>query len=166
MESGSGLAELFVAKDEFKFNAAHFVVRERSREKLHGHSYRVSLSLAGKIDELGYIIDFSKLKASMRQLCAELDGRFLLPALSPFLAVSASGGQVDLLVNDGSRFSFPSADVVTLQVSNVTVELLSRLLCLRFLEVTDRAVLASSVHSVTVGVSETAGQEARYTVRL
>jgi 6-pyruvoyltetrahydropterin/6-carboxytetrahydropterin synthase len=140
---------------------------QRSRERLHGHSYRVSLSLTGQADALGYVIDFHALKDVMRALCAELDGRFLLPALSPFLAVSDFGGQINLLVNDGSRFSFPSADVISLELVNVTVELLSKLLCRRFIDAVGAATLASKcVRTVTVGVSETVAQEARFTIAL
>lgn len=123
--------------------------------------------MRGVVDGLGYVVNFSELKAAMRELCAALDGRFLLPTLSPFLAVSETDGQVDIRVNDGSRFSFPAIDVVRLPVANVTVELLARLLCQRFVErVGAEALAAKHVASVTIGVSETAGQEARVTARL
>ena len=40
---------LRLAKSDFKFNAAHFMVTESSREKLHGHNYAVSVRREGAI---------------------------------------------------------------------------------------------------------------------
>ncbi len=36
--------ELFVKKDYFKFNAAHFVINAAGRERLHGHNYTAAVS--------------------------------------------------------------------------------------------------------------------------
>ncbi|MFT4572386.1 MAG: 6-pyruvoyl-tetrahydropterin synthase, partial [Candidatus Binatia bacterium] len=38
-----GHYQVFVSKDNFKFNAAHFIAYQGFREKLHGHNYRVSV---------------------------------------------------------------------------------------------------------------------------
>ena len=57
---------------EFVFNAAHRLSRdglspEKNREifgecaKLHGHTYRLQVSVSGKINENGMIVDFSDL---------------------------------------------------------------------------------------------------------
>jgi hypothetical protein len=35
--------ELFVRKEYFKFNAAHFVIVADGREKLHGHNYTTAV---------------------------------------------------------------------------------------------------------------------------
>ena len=186
------LTELFVAKDDFKFNAAHFVVLEvchmrppppppppslafplpkstymqHERELLHGHSYKVSLALCGKVDPLGYLVSFTDLKQVMREVCSSLDGRFLLPSLCPFLTAKEENGQVTLNVNDGSHFSFPAKDVLSLPIANVTVELLARHICQCFVvRAGASAMMKRQVVSVTIGVSETQGQEARFTVR-
>jgi hypothetical protein len=37
------IVDLFVRKEYFKFNAAHFVVLADSREALHGHNYTVAV---------------------------------------------------------------------------------------------------------------------------
>ena len=43
------IAELFIKKEYFKFNAAHFVVTASSREKLHGHSYTAAVRKLGDV---------------------------------------------------------------------------------------------------------------------
>jgi len=40
---------VYVAKEDFKFNAAHFVCFHGYRERLHGHSYTASCRLVGKL---------------------------------------------------------------------------------------------------------------------
>ena len=43
--------ELFVSKEDFKFSAAHFIAHAARRELLHGHNYRVSLSVNGSVGD-------------------------------------------------------------------------------------------------------------------
>ncbi len=71
---------------EREFSAAH-----RMRDypgdcsRLHGHNYRVELTVAGeKLDERGMLLDFSELKAVCDRVIAELDHRNLndLPAFA------------------------------------------------------------------------------------
>ena len=121
----------------------------------------------GQVDELGYVVSFAELKATMREICAELNGRFLLPSLCPFLTATEEEGQINLLINDGTHFSFPARDVVSLPIANITVELLSRHLCHRFVERIGAAALAlRRVSRIVISVSETQGQEARFSVRI
>ena len=125
------------------------------------------MALRGEIDAAGYVISFAELKTVMRELCAALDGRFLLPGLNPYVVTSEGDGQVTMRVNDGSFFSFPAKDVVRLPVANVTVELLARVLCQRFIARVGVAALASKrVTSVSISVAEVQGQEARATARI
>lgn len=125
------------------------------------------MALRGEVDASGYVISFAELKAVMRELCATLDGRFLLPSLNPFIVTSEADGQVTMRVNDGSFFSFPAKDVVRLPVANVTVELLARALCERFIARIGVAALASRrIASVSISVAEVQGQEARVTARI
>jgi len=77
------LYELIV---EDSFDAAHCLRGyEGSCERLHGHTYRVQVSLrAPAVDELGISLDFRKAKSALREVLAELDHQFLndLPAFS------------------------------------------------------------------------------------
>lgn len=37
--------EVFVSKEDFKFNCAHFISFKGFRERLHGHNYRISIKV-------------------------------------------------------------------------------------------------------------------------
>ncbi|MCD6104169.1 MAG: 6-carboxytetrahydropterin synthase QueD [Thermosipho sp. (in: Bacteria)] len=53
---------LFVSK-EFSFDAAHNLVKYHGNcEKLHGHTYKLVVTVAGKKDDEGMVIDFNELK--------------------------------------------------------------------------------------------------------
>lgn len=53
---------LFVSK-EFSFDAAHNLVKYHGKcENLHGHTYKLVVTVAGEKDDEGMVIDFSELK--------------------------------------------------------------------------------------------------------
>jgi 6-pyruvoyltetrahydropterin/6-carboxytetrahydropterin synthase len=46
--------------------------------RLHGHSFRVELTVAGDVDpKFGWVLDFANLEAAWRPLHAQLDHRYL-----------------------------------------------------------------------------------------
>jgi len=61
----------------FTFEAAHFLPRvpETHRcRRMHGHSYRVDLTLEGPVDpETGFIVDFFDVESAFAPLLARLD---------------------------------------------------------------------------------------------
>lgn len=60
---------------DFTFAAAH-AIRGHTRgcQNLHGHNYRVRVYLAaGRLDELGMVLDFADLKAMMREILGPFD---------------------------------------------------------------------------------------------
>lgn len=65
----------------FKFEAAHRLpnVPETHRcHRLHGHSYRVEIQLAGKVDpHTGFVVDFFDLESSFEKIIETLDHRCL-----------------------------------------------------------------------------------------
>jgi 6-pyruvoyltetrahydropterin/6-carboxytetrahydropterin synthase len=66
---------------EFRFEAAHLLPRVPPGHKcarLHGHSFRVELVVAGPVDEhTGWFIDFQRLFDAWKPLHEQLDHRFL-----------------------------------------------------------------------------------------
>jgi len=66
---------------EFTFEAAHRLPGVPDGHKcarLHGHSYRVSVTCEGPVTEpAGWVIDFGQMKDAMAPLLAELDHRTL-----------------------------------------------------------------------------------------
>jgi len=73
---------------EFTFEAAHRLTGVGPTHKcasLHGHTYRVEITVAGEVDPAtGMVLDFARLSAAWQPLAAELSGRLLneLPGLA------------------------------------------------------------------------------------
>ncbi len=69
----------FLISREFKFDAAHNLTRYRGKcEKLHGHTYRLRVTLEGEPDEDDMIIDFGDLKRIVNDLViSKLDHSYL-----------------------------------------------------------------------------------------
>lgn len=61
----------------FTFDAAHWlpnVASEHKCRRMHGHNYRVSISVTGPVDErIGWVMDFAELSAAFEPLRARLD---------------------------------------------------------------------------------------------
>lgn len=66
---------------EFRFEAAHRLPNlppEHKCARLHGHSFRVELTLRGPLDpRLGWVRDFADVSEAFRPLFEELDHRYL-----------------------------------------------------------------------------------------
>jgi 6-pyruvoyltetrahydropterin/6-carboxytetrahydropterin synthase len=66
---------------EFTFEAAHRLPKvppEHKCARLHGHSFKVTLHVAGEVDEqLGWFMDFADLDAAFRPAYAQLDHHYL-----------------------------------------------------------------------------------------
>jgi 6-pyruvoyl-tetrahydropterin synthase len=147
-------ATLELARGDIGFSAAHFSVHDGRSERLHGHNYRVFLRLHGTVGAEGTVVDFSALKALLREVCAELDERMLVPTRSAQLVVAESGDTVS--VTDGDRsFVLPRGDVVLLPIVNSTCECLAAYLLGRL-----SMRLGPTPHRVELRVEETPGQGA------
>ncbi len=69
---------MFVSK-EFKFDAAHNLVRYHGKcEKLHGHTYKLRVTLEGSLNEDGMVCDFVELKKTVNDLIvSKLDHNYI-----------------------------------------------------------------------------------------
>jgi 6-pyruvoyl-tetrahydropterin synthase len=110
----------------------------------------------GELDELELLVDLGSLKERIREQCAALDSRTLLPQRSPHLRVRVAGGEVEVRFQS-RRYLFPEADTLLLPLRNISVESLARYLWERL------AVLvperdAARLASLGIAVQETAGQ--------
>ena len=144
-----------LAKEAFHFSAAHFTMFSATRrERLHGHNYFVRCRIECQVGEDGLVFDYTELKQRLKDLCAELDEYTLLPADSPWLALSEQDGQV-VVTHDQDTFSFPAADVHLLPVTNITLEALAAYL-LDTLLATEEAAKADC-SSLTLAVSSSPG---------
>ncbi|EJK69873.1 hypothetical protein THAOC_08829, partial [Thalassiosira oceanica] len=86
--------EIYVKKDTFKFNAAHFVAYPGFRERLHGHNYLVAVKLIGnsRIGNDGYVLDFGAVKSVTRDVCKGMNEYFVVPMHSDVLEVTVNEG--------------------------------------------------------------------------
>jgi 6-pyruvoyltetrahydropterin/6-carboxytetrahydropterin synthase len=65
---------------EFRFEAAHrlpLVPEGHKCKRLHGHSYRVRITIKGKVNELGWVCDFGDIKKAFAPLIFRLDHSYL-----------------------------------------------------------------------------------------
>jgi 6-pyruvoyltetrahydropterin/6-carboxytetrahydropterin synthase len=65
----------------FTFEAAHFLPtfpEGHQCRRLHGHSYRVEIVVAGDVDPVrGYLVDYGEIKQASRPILDQLDHRCL-----------------------------------------------------------------------------------------
>ena len=148
-----------LAKEDFKFSAAHFTLFGDGRaELLHGHNYRVRVALTGgALDGEGLLVDIESFKRELRALCAGLDSRTLIPGESARLRWAREGEAVDIRFGERA-YRFPAADTRVLPLANTSIELLARMLWHDLLP----HLAGSRVDLLAVSVEETAGQECWY----
>jgi 6-pyruvoyltetrahydropterin/6-carboxytetrahydropterin synthase len=150
-----------IGKEYLGFCAAHFITYGGHLcEALHGHNYRVRITLEGKIDKNYYLIDFNQIKGMLRDICDELDHRMLLPLHNPHLALEITEDRVTVRYQH-RLFVFPREDVVLLPIPNTTAEMLARYLCERTLHALARTS-PPTLQMVEVEVEEAPGQSAVY----
>jgi 6-pyruvoyltetrahydropterin/6-carboxytetrahydropterin synthase len=153
--------QVHVTKDYLVFCAGHFITYEGSQcETLHGHNYRVAVTLNGPVDENFYVFDFTTLKKLMKRIVDELDHRMLLPLHNPLLKLQEEEDGIWVRYKE-RRFFFPRSDVVLLPIPNTTAEMLARHLCGRVkAELSQRGTLLLT--EIAIEVEESFGQSAIY----
>jgi dihydroneopterin triphosphate aldolase (PTPS-III) / 6-pyruvoyltetrahydropterin synthase len=174
-QHGGGSFEVYVSKDTFKFNAAHFVAFKGFRERLHGHNYRVSVRLIGRrtIGADGYLIDFGNIKDVTKKVCKQINEYFICPMYSPVIKIEISkdddGNEksVNLICEDGAEFVFPRQDVAMLPLAHATAEELAIYLYGEILDGLDSNYLTKrGIHTMEVIVAEAPGQEALFRLQI
>lgn len=165
--------EVRVAKETFKFNAAHFVAFQGFRERIHGHNYSVAVRLLGskRIGSDGYVIDYGDIKTVTKKVCKDLNEHFICPTLSDVITISieknnqqeGESESVKLACEDGSIFVFPRKDCAMLPLVHATTEELAIYLWGKILEGLDATFLHKrGIHTMEITVAEAPGQEALF----
>src|SRR2546428_2626369 len=150
-----------VTKDYLVFSSAHFITFAGHRcEGLHGHNYRVKVTVDGALDEEAwFVFDFVILKKIMKRLCDEIDHKVLLPLENSKVQVVEEGESVRVAYEGKPRYVFPARDCSLLPIPNTTVEMLAELLVTRL-----RAELekmgARGLTAVEMEIEENFGQSA------
>lgn len=71
----------FELERSFRFEAAHFLPKVADGHpcrRIHGHSYRVTVSVTGDADqEFGWVMDFGSIDDCVKPICLRLDHQLL-----------------------------------------------------------------------------------------
>ena len=151
-----------VERNTLRFAAAHFTTYEGQCEPLHGHNYDVLVEVEGELTGDSWVVDFAALKSMTRDLCRELDHKFILQRESKVLRIDE--GKSNWKVRFQERgWVFPKSDVVALPIDNTTSERLAEWFAGRL-----RAALvargATNITALTVGIEEMPGQAGWFTL--
>lgn len=157
------LTTLHLSKQNFKFSSGHFLIfNDQHAEKLHGHNYRVQVDISvpseADLGETGYFIDFADFKKAIKARLDQWDEHVLLPAKQKDMKIKKNGANYDIHFRD-RFYSLPQNEVILLDVTNTSVEQLSRILAEDFFQVFKKF----GVRKIRVRVEETAGQSASTT---
>lgn len=152
-----------VEKEYLKFSAAHFLIfPDGSAERLHGHNYRVYVTLEARLSPHGLVLDFQHIKPLVRELVNEHDERWLVPGLHPELGVARrADGVVEVRYRE-RYYAAPAADVLVLPINNTSAENLATLLGRELLARLRARYPELAVRSLRFAVEETAGQRGVY----
>ena len=97
----------------FTFEAAHHLphVPETHRcRRLHGHSYRVELTISGEVDpHTGFVVDFFDVEAAFQPVLARLD-HYLLNEIAGLENPTAE--HIAMWIYDRVKPSLPQLDAV------------------------------------------------------
>ena len=77
------------------FEAAHYINNYSGKcSRLHGHNWKVEVNIYGnKLDELGMLIDFRDLKASVNEIILKLD-HYCLNDIEPFCRINPTAENI------------------------------------------------------------------------
>ena len=156
-----------VSKDYLVFASAHFITfKGHQCETLHGHNYRVGVSVEGAVDsECLFVLDFGVLKRIVRELVDAIDHKVLLPINNPKLAYAEANDRVTVSYFGEPTYVFPKRDCALLPIQNSTAEMLAEYLAI---EVRSRLARDGFTHltALELEVEENYGQSATYRTSL
>ncbi|MFW2331726.1 MAG: 6-pyruvoyl trahydropterin synthase family protein [Nitrospinota bacterium] len=145
------------SRADHNFAAAHFLYDMNKCERLHGHSYLLSLEIAGSPNVNGVLIDFNDLNPKVRAICNALDHFILLAKLDQRYQYNISDEEVEVLIK-GRRYIFPIAEVKFLPIKATTAEYLALYLCNELKR--SLVDLNDKLEWIEVGISESGSQMA------
>src|SRR5436853_5799611 len=85
MASERSIRKVKVEGGYLRFSSAHFITFGGKCERLHGHNYGVLVEVEGELNDDKLVFDFTILKRLTREICQQLNHRFLLPVQNPHL---------------------------------------------------------------------------------
>jgi 6-pyruvoyltetrahydropterin/6-carboxytetrahydropterin synthase len=152
-----------VSKDYLVFSSAHFITfKGHQCETLHGHNYRVGITVEGSVDaECLFVVDFSILKKVVRQLTDEVDHKVLLPLRNPKLGFREEGEHRHVDYFGQYTYTFPKVDCAMVPIENTTAEMLAQYFAIRVRDEL-QALGIGHLSAIEMEVEESFGQSATY----
>ncbi len=145
------------------FSACHMVPEHKKCERLHGHNYVVSVKIfAEKLDNYGFVIDFSIIKKVLRDVAKLFDHKIILPTLSKRYKIKKDGKNIYVKVNE-KEYMFPEEDVIMVNIENPSAEGLASYMAEK---ISSKLKSYKNIKSVEVKIEELPGQSASYRVAL
>lgn len=152
-----------VSKEYLGFSSAHFITLAGHQcESLHGHNYRIGLTVEGGVDpECAFVVDFAVLKRIVRPYVQAVDHRVLLPTLNPKLVLTTEGDRMMVDYLGVQRFVFPVSNCALIPITNTTAEMIAEYLAH---QLRNDLVKEGLPHltSIEVEVEESVGQAGYY----
>ncbi len=149
-------------KTKIRFSSAHLIPEYEKCGRLHGHTYAVHAKIYGELDEKGIIVDFSLLKAELKEIVQELDHKILIPKDSSQVDFREDDESIEINMLD-KKYVLPTSDCCILSLESTSAENLSRYILNRVIK---SDVLPSNVKKLEIGVDEGFGQGARVIKKL
>ncbi len=153
---------IYVAKENLKFSAAHFIAYPGFREPLHGHNYQVGVRVEGKLRKTGYVIDFGLIKKIAKEIVDRIDERTIVPLNSDCLRIEREDGGRIRIRYEEDEFVLPAADVCVLPIVHSSAEELARFILSELREALKARSALEEVVAIEVSVAEGPGQAAIY----
>jgi 6-pyruvoyltetrahydropterin/6-carboxytetrahydropterin synthase len=148
-----------VYKEYFNFAAAHFLIfPDGSKERLHGHNYRVEVEVAGNLTQHGLVIDFKLIQPAVRELLDELDEHWIVPGQHPELRVERRADGVTEVRYRETYYAAPAEDVLILPINNTSSENLAGFIGQELLKRLERRFPDLVIRDFSLSVEETPGQ--------
>lgn len=156
-----------IHKDYLKFSAAHFLIfPDGTAERLHGHNYKVWVSVETELDPHGLVINFKAIKPLVRSIVDELDEYLLVPGLHPVLTCRELGDGMAEIRYRERRYLVPADEVRVLPISNTSAENLAGYVADQLLARLAARMPEVEPLALEVGVEETPGQAGVVRVQL
>ena len=153
---------IYVAKENLKFSAAHFIAYPGFREPLHGHNYQVGVRVEGRLASTGYVIDFGLIKKIVKSIVDAIDERTIVPALSDCLEIDQpNAGQVRIRY-ESDEFILPVGDVAMLPILHSSAEELARYIWSELVAGLKTGGALGEADIIEISVAEGPGQAAIY----
>jgi 6-pyruvoyltetrahydropterin/6-carboxytetrahydropterin synthase len=153
-----------IDKGSAHFSASHVIISDQFEEGLHGHNYLVEIEIEGNVDPDDLLIDFIFLEKLLSQALLNWDHFVLLPSNNKKMKICENEDNIE--IKYGNRFySLPKAEIKFLSCTNVTTEVLARLLGEKLRALLHQEEFWKRIQAIKITIWETSVYRASYTIR-